>query len=460
MPFSSLRSQLLFWLLAPLALVAVIDAWVTYRIAGETATIVQQRMLLGAARVIGEQVHLEEGVVQVMIPPAALELFASPSRDRVFYRVSGEEGRLLSGYYDLAMPAQRPGVEEAVFFDTVQRDRPVHAVAFAQPLMGAPQLGPILIEVAQTLEGRDQLAREIWGIAVTRHFALLLLVGLFLWFGLRRSIRPLLDLCDRIGRRSPGSHDRLELRAVPSELQPLVAAVNEYAARMDLHMSAHSRFIADASHQLRTPLTLISTQVAYALRQPEGSGRDDTLRAIHHSVQHGVRVVQQLLAFATAEAATGQAQDSRLVDMAETVRSALESLALLAVQRGIDLGFEQAGLPAIVACSPHSLLQLVSNLLDNALRYTPQGGTVTACVSATASEVMLSVVDNGPGIPVDQREKVFERFYRLNDVQSDGCGLGLAIVREIARACGAVVALEQAPGGRGLRVAVSFPVPR
>src|SRR5512140_2680422 len=170
---NSLRSQLLLWLLAPLALLATLDALASYRSSRETATIVQERMLLGAARVIGEQVHLEEGVIQVVIPPAALELFASPSRDRVFYRASGRDGALLSGYYDLALPPQPPAAEEAVFFDSVQRDRPVHVVAFAQPVLAAPDRGPALIEVAQTLEGRDELAREIWGMAIRRRLALL-----------------------------------------------------------------------------------------------------------------------------------------------------------------------------------------------------------------------------------------------------------------------------------------------
>ncbi|MDB5872942.1 MAG: periplasmic sensor signal transduction histidine kinase [Ramlibacter sp.] len=460
MAFNSLRSQLLFWLLGPLALIAALDAWATYRSARETATIVQERMLLGAARVIGEQVHLEEDVVQVMIPPAALELFASPSRDRVFYRVSGSEGRLLSGYYDLALPPRPPAPEEAVFFDAVQRERPVRAVGFAQPLLAAPQRGPILIEVAQTLEGRDELAREIWGTAVSRHFALLVLVGLLLWFGLRRGIRPLLELRDWMGRRSPGSLDRLQVQPVPAELQPFVAAVNDYVERLDRHMSAHSRFIADASHQLRTPLTLLNTQVAYALRQPEAGAREEALRAIHHSVQHSMRLVQQLLAFTRAEAGAARPPSASQVDLAAIVRKALESLASLAQQRSIDLGFERAGGAALVPGSPQMLYELVANLLDNALRYTPPGGVVTARVSATAQQVELRLEDNGPGIPPEQREKVFERFYRLHDDRSDGCGLGLAIVREIARGSGAHVALGQPAAGPGLSVTVSFPALR
>ena len=458
MRLNSLRAQLLFWLLAPLALVAALDVWASYRLARDTATIVQERMLLGAARVIGEQIRVEEDVIEVVIPPAALELFVSPARDRVFYRVSAGDGALLSGYYDLALPPRLPLAEEAAFFDTVQRERAVHAVAFMQPLLSAPDRGPVLIEVAQTLEGRDALAWEVWSVDVSRQLALLLLVGVLLWFGLRRGLRPLLAVRDRMGERVPGSLVALETRDVPLELRPVVAAVNEYVARLHLHISAQQRFIADASHQLRTPLTVLNTQVTYALRRSEPLAREEALRAIHLSVQHSVRLVQQLLAFTMAEAGVG-APTPAAVDLAALLRRALESLAGMAQQRGIDLGFESQGADFEVIGSPQLLYELVANLVDNALRYTPEGGRVTAGVACVRDAVVLTVTDNGPGIPPGEREKVFERFYRLHDTHSDGCGLGLSIVREIATASGARVVLGQPSGGAGLLVTVTFPGP-
>jgi len=458
MAFRSLRSQLLFWLLVPLAAVAVLDAWVTYRSARETATIVQERMLLGAARMIGEQVHLEEGVVQVVIPPAALELFVSPSRDRVFYRISERSGELLSGYYDLALPPRQPQPESAVFFDAAQRDRPIHAVAFAQPVFAAPDQGPILIEVAQTLEGRDELAREIWITAVRRQAVLLILVSILLWFGLRRGMLPVLELRDRMLRRTPGALDRQDETSVPTEIKPLVAGLNDYVDRLDRHMSAHSRFIADASHQLRTPLTLLNTQIVYALRHEESAAREEALGAIHNTVQHGMRLVNQLLAFTMAEAGVGHGPAQCPVDLADVVRNVLEALASVAEQRGIDLGFEQPSKgPAVVLASPHLLHELVANLVDNALRYTQIGGVVTACVASTPRQVMLRVEDNGPGIAPAERGKVFERFYRLHDERSDGCGLGLAIVREIAKSSHARVELLGPSSGTGLIACVVFP---
>ena len=454
--FESLRSQLLFWLLTPLALVATLDACWTYHSAQSTATIVQERMLLGAARMIGEQVHLEEGVVQVVIPPAALELFASPSRDRVFYRISAHDGQLLSGYYDFAMPARPVSAEEVLFFETVQRGKPLHTVAFAQPVFAAPDRGPILIQVGQTLEGRNELARDIWGSAIRGHLALLALVALFLWFGMRRGLRPLTDLRERVSRRPPGALDRLDARGAPSEIQPLVSALNDYVGRLDANMSAHTRFIADASHQLRTPLTLLNTQLVYALRQEDQPARKEVLHAMQESVQYSVRLMNQLLAFSMAQADIGHPPARVAVELVDVVRRAVEAQASSAQLRQIDLGADIRCQSAVVRAEPTLLYELVANLLDNAIRYTQIGGTVTVHLYGADDGFAMKVEDNGPGIPVAERDRVFERFYRLHNARSDGCGLGLAIVREIALTSGARVELTAPGNGCGLIVSVYF----
>ncbi len=456
--FHSLRSQLLFWLLAPLALVAALDAWFTYRSAQDTATMVQERMLLGAARMIGEQVHLEEGVLQVVIPPAALELFASPSRDRVFYRISSANGQLLSGYFDFALPSKTMQAEEVQFFHTALRGKPVHSVAFAQPVFSAPERGPVLIQVAQTLEGHQDLARNIWITALRGQLALLALVALLLWFGMRRGLRPLFDLQRRMRQRSEGALEPLEAPGAPTEIQPLVSALNDYVARLDAHMSAHSRFIADASHQLRTPLTLLNTQVSYALRHDAPHTRVATLQAMQEGVQHSVRLVNQLLAFNMAQAGIGHPPEQIAVDLQHTAQRVIEALAPIAQQRQIDLGMDCGAGPAMVMAAPTLLYELVANLVDNALRYTQQGGMVTVHIGRNAEHLVLQIEDNGPGIPEAERERVFERFYRLQDARSDGCGLGLPIVREIATACAAQVRLGSPAQRSGLLVTVEFPL--
>ena len=255
-----------------------------------------------------------------------------------------------------------------------------------------------------------------------------------------------------------GTLDRQDDSAVPSELKPLVTALNDYVDRLDRHMSAQGRFIADAAHQLRTPLTLLNTQVVFALRNENPTARAEALTAIHYTTQQGMRLVHQLLSFSMAEADVGHALEQCPVDLVDVVRTVLEALAPLALARGIDLGAElRADESALVLASPHLLHEMVANLVDNATRYTPAGGVVTARVKRHAKQFVFELEDNGPGIPVAERDKVFERFFRLQDGHSDGCGLGLSIVREIATSCRAVVELSEPPAGSGLVVSVRFP---
>jgi two-component system sensor histidine kinase TctE len=457
MIFSSLRAQLLGWLLVPLACYAAASAWFTYRNAAQTAGVVHDRLLLGSARMIGEQIRYDDGALQAVIPPAALELFQSNEFDRVYYRVAAGNGLLLAGYAELPLPPSPVDAEDTVYFDTTFRGRPVRTVAFAQPVFAAPADRPVLIEVAQTLQSRTALTNEIWLQAVSQQFLLLALAVLMVLIGLRRGLLPVTSLGKLVQRRRPGTLEPLHSSSVPRELTPLVLAINDYVRRLDDHMSAHSRFIANASHQLHTPLTLLNTQVNYALRSADIAGKDDALRAIREGVQHGKRLVNQLLTLSTAEAVLGDALRYTDVDLVDVVKRVLEESAAVAQARNIDLGFELQGGEVIVRAMPAMLHELVANLVDNALRYTPARGVVTAVVISSHEINELRVVDNGPGIPPEERPRVFERFYRLHQGRSDGCGLGLSIVHEIATASGARVTLSEPAAGTGLVVSVIFP---
>jgi two-component system sensor histidine kinase TctE len=456
MTFKSLRAQLLAWLLVPLLLYAAGSAWFSYRNAEETATVVQDRLLLGSARMIAEQVRYDEAP-QAVIPPAALELFQSSERDRVYYRIATANGSLLAGYPELPLPPGPVAVEEAVYFDATAREEPVRIVAFAQPVFVAPHEGPVLVEVAQTLQSRTALTRQIWMHTVRQQLLMLALAVLMVLVGLRRGMATVMQLRERVQRRRPGVIEPLNTASVPQELTPLVHAINDYVKRLDDHMSAHSRFIANASHQLQTPLTLLNTQVSYALRSTDASAKDDALRAIREGVRHGIRVVNQLLTLSAAEFALAHSTRQSDVDLIDVVKRVLEESAMVAQSKQIDLGFEHYGAQAVVHAVPSMLQALVANLIDNALRYTPIGGVVTASVEARGDVNILRIADDGPGIPPEERERVFERFYRLRQDQSDGCGLGLPIVREIATASAAAVTLSEPPAGRGLVVLVTFP---
>jgi len=454
----SLRAQLLVWLIVPVAAAGVIDIFNNYRSSVETAVLIQEQLLTGSARMIGQQISYSDGAYVVQIPPAALELFGtSELHDRIYYRVNAPDGHLLSGYYEMQPPPQAVQSEESRFFDTIVRDEAVHAVAYGQQVFSGPE-GPVTIEVGQTLKSRELLTRKIWTDEIREQAMMFALVATFLWFGLRRGLAPLLALRDRMLLRKPGTLEPLDMQQAPVELRPLVTAVNDYVARLDRHMSAHSRFIADASHQLRTPLSVLNTQLTYALRNDDPKLKDEALQAMRNGVQSGIRLVNQLLAFSEAEAGSGPHRSRQLLDLAQAAREVIEAHALTAGDKAIDLGFEPGQGPAYVHAAPHLLHILIGNLVDNALRYTQEGGVVTVSIDSPAEgPIVLRVEDDGPGIPVSERERVFERFYRLSGEQLDGCGLGLAIVREVADACDATVLLESPASGRGLRVSVVFP---
>ena len=452
----SLRGRLLAWVMLPLAGAVVLAGVVSRQNAEATAAVVQDRLLLGSARIVAEQLRFEDGGIQDPVPPAALELFQSSDIDSVYYRVVTSDGRTVTGYSEFPLSDARLQPETSQFFDTQVRGQAVRAVVYLQPVLTETGIQPVRVQIAQTLHGRAALVKSLWMQSMLQQLAALALVALLVWLGLRNCLKPLLQLRDAVLARRPGSLHALELAAVPIELSPLVDAINEYAIRLERHTSVQRLFIQNAAHQLRTPLTLLTTQVSYAIRASEPMGRSESLSAIRQTVQQSVRLVNQLLTLSSAEVqAAGDLQgESGRLD--EVVRRVLEDMAGRAQSKNIDLGFEASAVDVDVRGHAVTLREIVTNLVDNAIRYTQPGGIVTTRIVADGSRVNLTVEDNGPGIPPAERERVFQRFYRLNDSDSDGCGLGLAIVKEFAEALGADVALRTPASGVGVTVEVGF----
>lgn len=452
----SLRGQLLAWVMLPLVGAVLIDGVVSLRNSQATAEVVQDRLLLGSARIVAEQLRFEDGGVQAPIPPAALELFQAGGTDMVYYRVIAANDQTITGYPELVLPDTHLQPETAAFFDSVVRGRPVRAVAYLQPVLTESGLQLVHVQIAQTLSGRDEMARGLWGHALAQHLVTLALVALLIWVGLRNGLKPLLTLRDAVLRRRPGSLKPLQLEAVPAELNPLVDAINEYALRLEKHTRMQEAFIQNAAHQLRTPLTLLKTQVSYAVRSVEGSGRDESLAAIRKTVQQASRLVQQLLSLSNAQVHGDADRGEDAGDLGDVVRGVLEDMAGRAQSRNLDLGFEGTASRCLVGGHVIALREIVTNLVDNAIRYTPEGGIVTTRIASAEGRVILTIEDDGPGIPPEEREKVFQRFYRIDDRDSDGCGLGLAIVREFALSIGAQVFLATPAAGHGLSAVVEF----
>jgi two-component system sensor histidine kinase TctE len=456
-PLPSLWGRLFLWLMLPLGVFTGFDIYAAHREAQHTATLVQDRLLLGSARIIAQQIQFEDGLLEVAIPPAALELFQSADQDQVYYRIASPSGLLLSGYAELPGPPGPLKAEESHAFSSRVRGRAVRVVAYAQPVFAAPEQGPVIIEVAQTFAGHQRMVQQIWVTSLRQNFWILVLAAVMISLALRRGLKGVVALREAVLARDPGSLDPMDPTLVPRELQPLVVALNDYVKRLDKQMAVRSRFIANAAHQLRTPFTVLQTQVNFGLRHGDPEEKDEALRAIFAGVRNGTRLVNQLLSLSTAEAGPSQTLPAVPVKLRGLAQQVLEEQAALAQARDIDLGLDLQDKGLVVLGSQAMLHELVANLVDNALRYTPPKGMVTVLLDRHEGRPRLRVEDNGPGIPAADRGRVFERFCRLHEGEIPGCGLGLAIAKEICQSLGAEIRLSDPETGTGLVVTLLFP---
>lgn len=441
--------QLLAWVVLPLVGLATINLWTSHRNALATADLVTDRMLMGSARAIAERAAVTDGVLDATIPPAAIEMFDTGDRDSVYYQVKAAGGRLLTGYPDL------PAAPGHASVGASYRDHPLRLLTLSHAVIGAGADSPITVTVGVTLAGHDAMVRRLWLSAFTQQLALVAIAGLFVLLGLHRGLAPLIRLRDAVRSPNRSELDPVEVPGAQSEIRPLIDALNAYMERVRAQMAAQRRFIANAAHQLRTPLALLSTQASYALRESAADARQEALVALQASSGRLARLAEQLLTLSRAEPGSRRPRADR-IDLTEAARHVLETQAPTAISRNIDLGLEEAG-PVSVIGDGTMLREMIVNLVDNALRYSAVGGTVTVKLAAVDGEAVLTVADDGPGIPVDERDHVFERFYRIAGSTEEGSGLGLAIVREVVENAGGRVTLGDGATG-GLVVEVRLPL--
>ncbi|KVS14593.1 sensor histidine kinase [Burkholderia multivorans] len=449
----SLRGRLLWWLLLPLAVFVLIAAAMAYDAARRTADLVQDSTLVASARTIGEDIEWRNGLPVADVPPAALEIFESPSRDSVFYKVIDSDGRLLAGNPALDVVARHGA--EPIAYDTTLDGTRLRAVAYDRQLYDEGQVDTVTVVVAKTTRSRSAMVATIWRPQLVRLALMLVLAVVLVYLGLTFELRPLMKLKDDVADRGPMELEPIRPERLQHELRPIVDAINQCIARLNTHTATQRRFIADAAHQLRTPIAVLDTQIQYAQQR----GHDDReLASVLDSMQRSSRkmadVTDKLLLLAHAEATPSTLLTQR-VDLAALVSSVLEETIVLAQRRDIDLGAE-LGERLDVAGSGSLLSALVTNLVDNAVRYTQPGGCVTVAARRDGDTVVLDVIDDGPGIPAEARPHVFKRVYRVSS-DTEGSGLGLAIVSEIAQAHGGSATLAPGPGNRGVVVTVRLP---
>ncbi len=466
-PLGSLRNQLLRWLLIPLVILVAVNSISAYNNGLEAADLAYDRSLLASTRALAERVSIKDGKVVADVPYVALDSFETDTLGRIFYKVSGLHGETVSGFDDLPpVPANVPRSEAypalVRFYHAQYNGEPVRIAALLQPVYDDSMRGIALIQVGETLDARRGLSRKILFDTLLRQAIMLLAVASLVWFAVRLVLRPLMRLKSEVEDRALADLSDVDPALVHKEVRPLVAAMNGAMGRMQNLIASQRRFIADASHQLRTPLTVLKTQAELALRENDAAAMRAIVESIASTTDSTVHLANRLLTLARIEHGS-EAAAMAPVSLPDIARQVGLELALPAVQKKIDLSLE-APHGAIVDGQAQMLHELVSNLVDNAIRYTPAGGQVVLRVlAADDGGALLEVEDSGEGIAEAEREKVFRPFYRSMatlDTNQAGTGLGLAIVREIASAHRAGIVLAQGHGGRGLKVSIAFPPAR
>ena len=461
----SLFGEILDWMLAPLLLLWPMSVLLTWLVAQGISNRPYDRDLTTITRALAHQITLDtstEGrpAARFTLPPSAAELLRTDESDEVFYQVLGLRGELLAGDAELPSPPDDDvtASADAVRFrdDVVRRESVRVASLWVEPAASGVDAGTgamALVQVAETLGKRSRLAAEIIKGVILPQFVILPLAVLLVWLALARGIAPLNELQQRIRSRESNDLSPIDERDAPEEVAPLVLAINDLLTRLDQSIGTQKRFLADAAHQLKTPLAGLRTQAELAQREIDAGQNDPqalkkSLQQIAYASQRAAHMVNQLLALARADDKEQvlRQQPVLLAGIAiETVRQFVPN----AMEKRVDLGYEgpePATAKLRVMGLPVLLRELLRNLVDNALHYTPDGGIVTVRVieDLAAPSVVLQVEDNGPGIAPEERELVFQPFYRVLGTNVDGSGLGLAIVHEIALRHEAVVTLEDA----------------
>jgi len=445
----SLRRQLLKRLLWPLAIILLSGSVFAYLFALHSAVNAYDLGLLNDALDISKQIEVHQRRMTINLPVAAKQMLQTNNQDRVSYAAWDESGQLFSGNPELQMGDMLASGENHLFRDIVLNGEKQRAML----LRGKAEGLVFYIAVAQTVHGRDQLTGGIFaGILIPEALLALVSIAVIL-LGVRRGLSPVELLRDEITRRSSNDLSPIEEGKAPAELAPIIHGINELLGNLSAAFASHRRFIADAAHQLRTPLAALSGQLEVALETPPADEKV-LLRQLLSTTRRTTHLANQLLSLARLEHTEQLMHEAAAVELHAVLQETAADFVTLAARKGVELHFDLQ--PCRMAGSALMLRELISNLLDNVVRYTPAGGHVNVSLQNSGQHIWLSVEDNGPGVPEEGLSKLGTPFHRLPSDQTEGCGLGLAIVREISRLHGAEIFFACGAEGLGLKVRIKF----
>ena len=450
---SGLRRRLLVMLIVPLILLAMLSAWIDYRSADDVATQQDQRLLalvpLVADSVIGE------GEPPLLLLAPAVEEFLKEGNGLTAYALVDVDARLLEGASWLA-GALVPAGTDPEFHSEEHAGTTWRIVRQRQPTV----IGEVVVVVADGSDPRQQWARSIFFRVLLPNLVLIAAAAFAVGWAVERALKPLLALKEAVERRSPRDLSAIDGSTTPEEVRPLVDSLNRLFGLVNAQAESQQRFVADAAHQLRTPLAGLQAQVEAwaqaASTQPTLELPTEQVEKLRSATRRTSQLANQLLALSRADARAMHMQPQQRVDLKSLCEDILQQHLDAATARRIDLGLDAE--PVEVMGQSWLLRELLGNLVDNAVKYAHEGGSVTIRCGRRAGVPFLEVEDDGPGVAPAERPRIVERFYRVQGTRGEGTGLGLAIAEEIARVHRSHLQLQPGADGRGLRVTLAFPV--
>ena len=467
-PPASLRNQLMLGILVPVVIFLIVNAVVLYRQALRSADTAYDRTLLATAKAIGEQLEVVpdgNGGSRLMgsLTYSALEAFEADNRSRIYYRVTGFSGEMVSGFPDLPVwtgriPTRTLYAALVDFYDAEYQGVPVRVAVLLQPVAGATGQGMATIQVAETLELRETLARQILVDTLWRQAALIVLIGLVVFLVVQHATSPVRRLSDALNQRPENDLQPFDTSDAPLELKPLLVATNQHMAKLSQLLEHQKRFVRDSSHQLKTPLAVLRTQLQSALRgdvEPTIA-----LQEMMHTVQGATELANQMLALAKVEQLRNQT-DVPVVNWADAVKTVALDVAALVVDKQLD--FDLNIQPVWVRAHEWTLKELARNLLHNAIRYSPEGGELHITLEQDTETGLgcLTIQDSGPGISAELKDRLFQPFATASGALH-GTGLGLSICHSIVQTLGGQIDLrnrrDNDPASKGLRAMVCLPL--
>jgi two-component system, OmpR family, sensor histidine kinase TctE len=448
----SLRVGLLSRLGPVLVLLLALDAVACYFTALYFANLVYDRWLIDSTRSLTQAVRSEHGQVEFDLPRVALQIFQFDEVDRTYFKIISVRRGYVAGQRSVP-DDDSVAVDGIHLADATLEGRRVRVVSTRIAPPGTNDT--VTVAIAETLIKRTTLARDILLAMVAPQVALVGIASLLAWLGVSRGLKPLTDLASQIEARDQNHLTPVPQTGLPREARVLAARINDLLARLDTAIRAQKRFVADAAHQLRTPLAAVMLHTERAQRAPDEASEREALHALHRSVERAGRMCQQLLSLARTDPEASNAVEFKPLDLVALARRVGEEWVPRALKRDIDFGLIVPDTPVRITGDDRLLSEVLSNLIDNALRYSNPSGRVSVIVE-DGPRPKLAVQDDGPGVPEDERVRIFERFYRLPGSDGDGCGLGLAIVEEIARLHSSTVEVSPGNDGRGSRFTVTF----